>query len=85
MISPHFTVISNAGDKDARKIANQFEQFHEVFHNSFPSLRLDLGRPLIIFAVKNEDSLKKLLPGYWEAKGRAHPATVGAPSGEVDQ
>jgi Tfp pilus assembly protein PilF len=74
VISPHFTVISNAGDKDARKIADQFEQFREVFHNSFPSLRLDLGRPLIIFAVKNQDSLKTLLPGYWEVKGRAHPA-----------
>jgi len=47
-----------------------------VFHVSFPSLRLDLGRPLIIFAVKNEDSLKGLLPGYWEVKGHAHPAGI---------
>jgi tetratricopeptide (TPR) repeat protein len=76
VISPHFRVISNAGDKDARKTADQFEQFREVLHSSFPSLRLDLGRPLIIFAVKNEDSLKALLPGYWEVPGRAHPAGV---------
>jgi Tfp pilus assembly protein PilF len=72
--SPHFTVISNAGDKEARKIADQFEQFREVFHNSFPKLRVDLGKPLIIFAVKNEDGLKLLLPEFWEVKGRAHPA-----------
>jgi hypothetical protein len=72
--SPNFTVLSNAGEKEARKIADQFEQFREVFHNSFPKLRVDLGKPLIIFAVKNEDSLKLLLPAYWEVKGRAHPA-----------
>ena len=72
--SPNFTVVSNAGEKEARKIADQFEQFREVFHNSFPELRVDLGKPLIIFAVKNEDSLKLLLPAYWEVKGRAHPA-----------
>jgi len=74
--SPHFTVICNGGEKEARRTADQFEQFREVFHVSFPSLRLDLGRPLIIFAVKNEDSLKGLLPGYWEVKGHAHPAGI---------
>jgi tetratricopeptide (TPR) repeat protein len=77
--SPHFTVISNAGDKEARKIADQFEQFREVFHSSFPKLRVDLGKPLIIFAVKNEDTLKLLLPEFWEAKGRARPAGLYVP------
>ena len=72
--SPNFTVISNGGEKEARKVADQFEQFREMFHQSFPTLRVDLGKPLIIFAVKNEDSLKVLLPAYWEVKGRAHPA-----------
>jgi tetratricopeptide (TPR) repeat protein len=74
--SPNFTVLSNAGDKEARKVADQFEQFREMFHQSFPSLRVDLGAPLIIFAVKNEDSLKLLLPAYWEVKGRVHPSGV---------
>jgi tetratricopeptide (TPR) repeat protein len=80
--SPNFTVISNGGEKEARKIADQFEQFREVFHNSFPKLRVDLGKPLIIFAVKNEDSLKLLLPGYWEVKGRIHPAGIYVPGEE---
>lgn len=74
--SPHFTVISNAGGKEARRIADQFEQFREVFRSAFPNLRLDLGCPLIIFGLKNEDSLKALLPSYWEVKGRAHPAGI---------
>jgi len=74
--SPHFTVISNAGDKEARKVADQFEEFREVFHTTFPNWRLDLGKPLIIFAVRNEDSLRVLLPAYWEEKDRAHPAGI---------
>ncbi len=80
--SPHFTVISNAGDKEARKMADQFEQFREVFHTTFPKWRVDLGKPLIIFAVKNEDSLKALIPVYWEGKGRAHPAGLYIPGEE---
>src|SRR5271168_1320974 len=81
--SPHFTVISNAGDKQARRIADQFEQFREVFQNAFPKLSVDLGKPLVIFALKNEDSMKALLPGYYEVKGRIHPAGFYLPGEEV--
>jgi Tfp pilus assembly protein PilF len=80
--SPNFQVISNAGDKEARKLADQFEQFREVFHTTFPQLRVDLGKPLIIFAVKNEDSLKALIPAYWESKGHLRPAGIYAPGEE---
>jgi tetratricopeptide (TPR) repeat protein len=80
--SPNFKVISNASEREARKIAEQFEQFREVFHTTFPKLRVDLGKPLIILAVKNEDSLRVLLPGYWETKGQAHPAGLYAPGEE---
>ena len=82
--SPHFTVISNAGEKEARRTADQFEQFREVFHSAFPTLRINTGRPLIIFAVKNEDSLKALLPAYWESKGHAHPSGIYASGEERD-
>jgi Tfp pilus assembly protein PilF len=77
--SPNFTVISNAGDKEARKVADQFEQFREVFHATFPKWRVDLGKPLIIFAVRNEDSLRALIPAYWEEKGRMHPQGIYVP------
>jgi tetratricopeptide (TPR) repeat protein len=81
--SPHFTVISNAGDKQARRMADQFEQFREVFQTAFPKLRVDLGKPLVIFALKNEDSMKLMLPGYWEVKGGVHPAGIYAPGEDV--
>jgi Tfp pilus assembly protein PilF len=71
--SPNFTVIGNAGEKETRKIAGQFEQIREVFQNAFPKMRVDLGKPVIILAVKNEDSMKELLPAFWEVKGHVHP------------
>jgi Tfp pilus assembly protein PilF len=77
--SPNFTVISNAGEKEALRVADQFEQVREVFHATFPKWRLELGKPLIIFAVKNEDSLKSLIPAYWEQKGRMHPQGLYVP------
>jgi tetratricopeptide (TPR) repeat protein len=78
--SPHFLVVSDAGDHEARKIADQFEQFREVFQAAFPKLRVDLGKPLIIFALKNEDSMKELIPEYWEKKGRIHPDGLYVPA-----
>lgn len=81
--SPNFIVISNSGEKEARRIADQFEQFREVFQKSLPQLRVDLGKPLTILAVKNEDSLKLLLPAFWD-KGHAHPAGIFVPGEEQD-
>jgi Tfp pilus assembly protein PilF len=80
--SPNFTVISNTGEKEARKIADQFEQIREVFQNAFPKMRVDLGKPVVIFAVKNEDSMKTLLPAFWEVKGHTHPAGWYQPAEE---
>ncbi len=77
--SPHFTVVSDAGEKQARQTADQFEQIREVFKNAFPNLRADIGKPVIIFALKNENSMKLFLPAYWEVKGHAHPAGIYIP------
>jgi len=72
--SPHFTVASNADEKEARRIANQFEEIRAVFQMDFPGSHVDMAKPLLIIAVKNEDSLKVLLPDYWSEKGRMHPS-----------
>lgn len=77
--SPHFTVSSNAGEKEARRIANQFEEIRSVFQTAFTSIRVDFGKPLIIIAVKNEDSLKILLPDYYLTKDRMRPAGMYLP------
>lgn len=74
--SPHFIVVSNAGEKQARRAADQFEQIRAVFKKALPRARVDPGQDVIILAVKDEKSLKALLPAYWETKGRMHPAGV---------
>ena len=67
--SQHFTVNTNAGEKDARKIADQFEQIRQMFHSAFSALRVDTAQPIIIVAAKNENTMKLFLPEEWEAKG----------------
>jgi len=72
--SPHFVVASNAGEKDARRIADQFEQIRTLFHTAFANLRVDPAQPVLILAAKNENTMKMLLPEDWEVKGHVHPA-----------
>ena len=74
--SPHFIVASNAGEKKTRRVAKQFEFIREVFRKTFPAIRQDTGQPLIILAVKDEKSLRALLPGFWKKKGQARPAGI---------
>ena len=82
--SPHFTVTSNAGEKDARKIADQFEQIRQMFHTAFANLKVDPPQPIIIIAVKNENTLKLYLPEDWEVKGHVHPAGWYQPGQDKD-
>jgi tetratricopeptide (TPR) repeat protein len=72
--SAHFTVDTPAGEKDARKIADQFEQIRALFHSAFPQLSIDPAQQVVIIAAKNEKGMKELLPEQWEVKGRMHAA-----------
>jgi hypothetical protein len=54
-------VASDAGEKRARRIAQQFEQLRRVFHSSFPSFRADPGQPILIGAVRDEQEMHKLI------------------------
>jgi tetratricopeptide (TPR) repeat protein len=72
--SAHFVVSSNAGDREARRIADQFEQIRALFHAAFANLRVDPAQPVLILAAKNENTMKMLLPEDWEVKGHVHPA-----------
>ncbi len=75
--SPNFIIVSNAGEKQARKTAIQFEQIHTLFREG---LAVAQGHPspvITIFALKDEKSLGDLLPDYW-TKGHMHPSGVFA-------
>lgn len=73
--SPGFVVLSDAGEKRAREVAHQFEQVRGLFRQVLQA-RVDPGRMVLIIAVKDEDGLRELLPGYWERKGGMRPAGV---------
>src|SRR5437879_9154259 len=78
--SPHFIVASNSNEKQARRAADQFEQIRAVFHKEFPKLRVDPGQPIFILAAKNENTLKALLPGFWEVKrSEEHTSELQSP------
>ncbi len=71
--SPHFVVVSNAGAKQARNTAIQFEQIRSLYREALQIAREHNGPVVTILAVKDEKSLEELLPEYW-AKGHSHPA-----------
>jgi Flp pilus assembly protein TadD len=72
--SPHFTVITGAGEKTGRRMAWQFEQVRTVLQQVWP-WALASRRPVVIFAVGDEATLKSLAPVYWETK-RYRPDSV---------
>jgi len=74
--SPHFILVTNGNEKQARRVAQQFELIRGVFKKLYPRARVDPGEPVIILAAKDENTLKALLPASWEKKGQAHPAGI---------
>jgi tetratricopeptide (TPR) repeat protein len=73
--SPNFIVVCNAGEKQARKTAIRFEQIRAVFRRELELASKHQSPVITILAVKDEDSMKTLLPEYW-VKGHAHPAGI---------
>lgn len=82
--SPHFTVDTNAGEKEARRIADQFEQIRQMFHAAFATMRVDPGQPIVIVAAKNENTMKLFLPEEFEVKGHIHHAGLYQPGQDKD-
>src|ERR1700739_2261342 len=66
--SPHYTIYSNSGEHDGRRVAAQFEEIRALFEQSFPKLKVDFGKPTIVYVLKDENSLKLLMPSYGQNK-----------------
>ena len=67
--SPNFRVLTDGSDREARRIAQEFEQMRAVFAIGFPNMRLTTGAPLLVFAMQNEHGMKALAPALWNDKG----------------
>jgi len=82
--SPHFIVVTNAGEGKARTTAHQFEMIREVFKSNSGRQREAAELPLIILAAKDENTLKAILPEFWAQKGSMHPAGIYLGGSDAD-
>jgi Tfp pilus assembly protein PilF len=67
--SPNFTVVSNAGERTAGKTAAEFEQVRAAYAKVWPWAHLAQGKPMIVLALRNERTLRRWAPSYYEVKG----------------
>lgn len=74
--SSNFIVVTNSTDKQARRIGSQFELIRAVFLDYFGKNSSFSGPPINILAAKDEQTLRSLLPEFWENKNSIHPAGV---------
>ena len=74
--SPHFTVLSNARQDKAARVALRFERIREVLQQALPSMEVDPGQPIVVFATRNERSFKELLPQFYERRDSVKPAGI---------
>lgn len=65
----HFVVVSNAGEKPARHVADQLERMRSVFHSTFPKLEVDPGAPIVVLAVRDQKDFRTLEPQAYLTKG----------------
>lgn len=65
--SPHFSVVSDAGDRRAREVALRFEQMYFVFGTLFSKKIVNFPVPLEIIAFRNTRELRDFVP-LWKGK-----------------
>ncbi len=68
--SSHFVVVTNAGEKQARHLLDQFERMRWVFQTLFPKLNVDPPTPIAVFAAKNGKTFQSVEPQAYLAKGQ---------------
>jgi len=82
--SPHFLVFSNAGEREARRIADQLSRFAGSFMRRLRILRVDPAQPVLILAAKNENTMKMLLfRGLGGERTRSSRGSVSARGGQA--
>jgi tetratricopeptide (TPR) repeat protein len=68
--SPHFTVFTESNQKDARRIASQFERMRVVFRVLLPDSNANVGI-ITVIAVEDNQAMRALEPAAWLAKGQS--------------
>ncbi|HEY6970094.1 MAG TPA: tetratricopeptide repeat protein [Candidatus Angelobacter sp.] len=65
--SPHFSVVTDAGEKRGREVALRFEQMRAVFGKLMAKAKVNLPIPLEIVAFRNSKEFKQFVP-LWHGK-----------------
>jgi tetratricopeptide (TPR) repeat protein len=65
--SPHFSVVTDAGEKRGREVALRFEQMRIAFGTLLAKARINLPAPLQIVAFRNTRELNHYVP-LWKGK-----------------
>lgn len=68
--SEHFTVVTNAGEKQGRHVIDQFERMRWVFQELFPKMNVDPVSPIVVMAVKNAKDFEALEPPGYQGRGK---------------
>ncbi len=68
--SPHFIVLTDSNEKQARHMAGQMEQMRAVFHLLVPNATADVGAPITVVALKDKKGFQALEPAAYLAKGQ---------------
>src|SRR5258708_27767707 len=68
--TPHFLIISNSTEKEARHAGIQFERMRSVFGRIFPNTNIDTATPIVVLAVQDKRNLQALEPTSYLGKGQ---------------
>jgi tetratricopeptide (TPR) repeat protein len=68
--TPHFVVLTDSSEKQAMKVASQFERMRAVFHVLIPAASDSAGSPVIVLALKDKKAFQALEPEAYLAKGQ---------------
>jgi len=74
--SAHFTIVSNAGERTARRLVWQLEQVRSATAALYSWAKPDLNKPLLVIVAKDENNMRALVPKYWEERRSIRPASV---------
>jgi Tfp pilus assembly protein PilF len=68
--STHFVVLTDASEKEARRLASQFERMHMVFHTLLPAKGDDTDPPIVVVAVRDRKGMQALEPEAYLGKNQ---------------
>lgn len=68
--SPNFTVLSDAGERDARHVAAQLERMRQVFRVLMPTAKDDAAAPITVLALRDRQGFRALEPEAYLARNQ---------------